>query len=284
MFKVETFMDFGGLPTQEGFSSFQAFLAEKKNAGEVIFTAAHQNMGFDRLLKTLTYVKKNCASLTSRVIEAAERKSLKMAHKRLLTLPNVGPFFAWQILCDLLETRVLGDNTDNQWTCLGPGAKNGLRRIFRLETTKGELRYTRLLRDICSAAGPNSGFAALGLDFPSFLEKPLSLKNVEHALCEYDKYFRLATGNQVRDRGYKSRSWKGGNDCDVCRSACGPEDSRSCATCGMMFHKKCKENWAKFCHAEGSFLCAPCWKYEATWAREDTAYEEDDADDDIFLY
>ena len=48
MFKVETFMDFGGLPTQEGFSSFQAFLAEKKNAGEVIFTAAHQNMGFDR--------------------------------------------------------------------------------------------------------------------------------------------------------------------------------------------------------------------------------------------
>ena len=115
MFKVETFMDFGGLPTQEGFSSFQAFLAEKKNAGEVIFTAAHQNMGFDRLLKTLTYVKKNCASLTSRVIEAAERKSLKMAHKRLLTLPNVGPFFAWQILCDLLETRVLGNNTGTEF-------------------------------------------------------------------------------------------------------------------------------------------------------------------------
>ena len=62
-----------------------------------------------------------------------------------------------------------------------------MRKIFPLETTRGELRYTRMLRDLCAPTGPKSGFAALGLQFPSFLEKPLSLKNVEHALCEYDK-------------------------------------------------------------------------------------------------
>ena len=46
--KIETFEDFGGLPTQEDFSSFIRFLSEKKSNGEVIFTAAHQNMGLDR--------------------------------------------------------------------------------------------------------------------------------------------------------------------------------------------------------------------------------------------
>ena len=110
-----------------------------------------------------------------------------MCQAILLRIPNVGDFFAWQILCDLLESKVLGSNTDNQWACLGPGAKNGLRRIFCLETTRGELLHTRLLRDLCRPHGHKSGFEALGLKFPAYLKKSLSLKNVEHALCEYDK-------------------------------------------------------------------------------------------------
>ena len=102
----------------------------------------------------------------------------------------MGPFFAWQILCDLLESQILGTNTDNQWACLGPGAQNGLRRIFPLETTKGTLKHTRLLRDICSLNGQKSGFAALGVDFQAFLNKPLSLKNIgkKHAFKKYDQF------------------------------------------------------------------------------------------------
>ena len=46
--KVDTFVDFGGLPAQEEYTTFEKFLACKKAQGEVIFTAAHQNMGYDR--------------------------------------------------------------------------------------------------------------------------------------------------------------------------------------------------------------------------------------------
>ena len=95
--KVETFVDFGGLPTPKDFSTFLTFLAEKKSQNEVIFTCAHQNMGYERLLKTLHFVRKNSASLASQVIKAAEMKSLKTAHKTLLSIPNVGAFFAWQV-------------------------------------------------------------------------------------------------------------------------------------------------------------------------------------------
>ena len=54
--KVETFRDFGGIPNLEQFEEFLDFLANKKADGVVIFTAAHQNMGYDRLMITFKYV------------------------------------------------------------------------------------------------------------------------------------------------------------------------------------------------------------------------------------
>ena len=44
-------------------------------------------------------------------------------------IPNVADFFAWQIVCDLLELKVISFD-ENSWTCLGPGAKHGLKKIF----------------------------------------------------------------------------------------------------------------------------------------------------------
>ena len=72
--KVETFMDFGGVPDIESFPKFLKFLREKRNEGSVIFTAAHQNMGFDRLMRTFDFVKKNLKNLTSKLVSAAEKR------------------------------------------------------------------------------------------------------------------------------------------------------------------------------------------------------------------
>ena len=47
-------MDFEGLPDLEEFSIFLKFLAKKKSSDVVIFTAAHQNMGYDRDTDTRT--------------------------------------------------------------------------------------------------------------------------------------------------------------------------------------------------------------------------------------
>ena len=66
-------------------------------------------------------------------------------------------------LTDLLGSQVLGKLTDKQWAALGPRAKNGLRRMFPLATTKGELWYTRLIRDLSAPSGLGLGFRALSL-------------------------------------------------------------------------------------------------------------------------
>eukprot|EP00092_Neocalanus_flemingeri_P084672 GFUD01106408.1.p1 GENE.GFUD01106408.1~~GFUD01106408.1.p1 ORF type:complete len:668 (-),score=190.18 GFUD01106408.1:9-1907(-) len=282
--RVETFMDYGGLPDLDDFPKFLNFLAKKKSSDVVIFTAAHQNMGYDRLMKTFDFVKKNVKSLASKIVAAAKQKMIKKCQEVLLKIPNVGAFFAWQILCDLLECRILGSCTDNQWACLGPGAKNGLRRLFPLATTKGELKYTRLLRDLCSPTGSQSGFVALGLKFPAFLNKPLSLKNVEHALCEYDKYFRSALGVQIKEREYSEQKSRSGLDNKAKCGECGQQSSSSsrvlCALCSSSFHKKCESGWQSNYHADGTWLCKECHKNEQAWDQEDFDHEEYDKNDD----
>ena len=174
--KVETFMDFGGVPDTDTFPKFMEFLHKKKSERCVIFTAAHQVMGFKNLLITLDYLVQEIGNLTSKLVIAAQNRSTKNCHAVLLKIPNVGGFLEWQILVDLLESKVLGLNTDNQWACLGPGAKNGLGRIFGKVTTREELDLTHLLRDMCRSKGPKSGFEMLNLEFSPFLQKDLSLK------------------------------------------------------------------------------------------------------------
>jgi len=283
--KVETFTDFGGLPDLGEYPKFQKFLAKKKDAGVVIFTAAHQNMGYDRLMKTFEFVKKNVKKMASEIVVASRKRTIKKCQDILLQIPNVGAFFAWQILCDLLECRIIGSCTDNQWACLGPGAKNGLRRIFPLNTTKGELKYTRLLRDLCAPVGPGSGFQTLGLQFPAFLNKALSLKNIEHALCEYDKYFRSALGVQIKEREYSEQKSRSGLDaktkCGDCDKVCSGSGKVMCALCSTPYHKKCRSDWETMFHIDGTWLCRECHKSEQAWAEEDFEYEEVDKNDDI---
>ena len=90
-------------------------MKERKENNEIIFTATHQNMGLNRFLQTLKFVHKNISHLTEKVVAGAKERSNQECFKAILTILNVGEFFAWQILVDLQECRVLGENTDNQW-------------------------------------------------------------------------------------------------------------------------------------------------------------------------
>ena len=108
------------------------------------FTSAHQTNGF-RSIEAFKFVKKNIAKLTSDIVSEAKRGSIKLCFETICKIPYVNKFFANQILCDLLESKVLGPNaTENIWICLGPGAKNGLGRIFGLKNSSEELKYTKL--------------------------------------------------------------------------------------------------------------------------------------------
>ena len=74
---------------------------------------------------------------------------------------------------------------------LGPGARAGLGRMFSgVTSSEVELHYTKWLTRVLPYC-----FKALELDFVEFLGKKLSIKHIEHGLCEYENYFRLGGGD-----------------------------------------------------------------------------------------
>jgi len=252
--KIETFEEFGKIPCIEEWKTFRKFLKKKMSDGGVIFTSAHINMGLDRFCDTIEEILKQIDTLTQSIVEV---ESLEGCFYLLKDIKNIGPFFAWQLCCDFLELKLNEKFDENSWTCLGPGAKAGLRRIFDAKSGKDELPLTLRLTQIM-----DNGFRALGLEFPYFLQRKLTLKNVEHALCEYDKYFRAASKQPTRERIFYSRSSLDSTICMVCTMTCVTTCTR-CVLCGSSYHPSClgsdlEAGWV----GDKWWLCQKCHKLE----------------------
>jgi len=269
--KIETFEEFGKLPCIAEWKAFQNFICEKMDRGEVIFTSAHQNMGFSRFCHTAKEVLKMIVNgnFTDKIVGA---ESLEDCFLLLKSITNIGPFFAWQICCDFLELKMVNFD-ENTWTCLGPGAKSGLRRIFTVKSEKEELPLAQHLTKIM-----DYGFKALGLQFTYFLNRKLTLKNIEHALCEYDKYFRAATKQPTRERLFNSRSSLDTNSCLECSKRISDKNtSCMCVLCGSTFHQECLGADKDKTLVDGQWwLCSWCHYLEMV--------EREDDDDRTFIY
>lgn len=124
--------------------------------------------------------------------ELRERTSLEKVwgtfqHRRYI---GWGPFMAYEVVTDLRHTRYLRDAPDvTTWANAGPGAIRGLNRLYgrplnqqpRREDTNGEMR---LIMDAM-----NSTPALWPASWPR-----LEMRDVEHSLCEFDKYERVRLG------------------------------------------------------------------------------------------
>ncbi len=164
-------------------------------AGKIVFTGAHQNMGFDRYKDTMKDVVKSLNKLTAGIFIADRTKSLKDCYLEVTSICNVGPFFAWQVTCDLIECGCLPNCTENDFAKLGNGAVKGIQLIFGKEC-KSEIQQVdaaMLLRSV-----QNQVFADLGVHFPRFRDKELTLKDIEHALCEFNKYYAIQRSLRAR--------------------------------------------------------------------------------------
>jgi hypothetical protein len=123
-----------------------------------------------------------------------ECRSLEHTWAFLKKMIGIGPFLAYEMVTDLRHTHILNDAVDIMtWANPGPGAIRGLRRIFgpHVKTTHGEANvYMKKLLDR-SDDGFNSKTNKhhLDTDFPT-----LEMRDIEHWLCEFDKYVRVMNG------------------------------------------------------------------------------------------
>lgn len=118
--------------------------------------------------------------------------TLRCLWEILLPYPYMGPFMAYEVVTDWRHTYVGGDSEDIlTWANPGPGARRGLNRIHNRDLNK-QIKMEQCvleMQQILESA-------------PYFLDgqvPDLEMREIEHTLCEFDKYERVRL-NQGKPR------------------------------------------------------------------------------------
>lgn len=117
--------------------------------------------------------------------------TLEKAHDALREVPYLGPFHAYEVVTDLRHTSLLEKAEDvNSWCSVGPGARRGLNRVMgRPHGDKLERDLlTRRMQRVLNLAWSNRFF------WPRRWPR-WEMRELEHTLCEFDKYERAREGD-----------------------------------------------------------------------------------------
>lgn len=137
---------------------------------------------------------------------AGNECSLQAAFEWIGENDYLGKFHSYEIVTDLRHTKLLERAPDIMtWANMGPGARRGLNRIHnRTRDTDGrgkwgppipEEQALQEMRDILRYSRNEKLWTKKSRDWPAW-----ELREVEHTLCEFDKYERVRLG-EGRPRG-----------------------------------------------------------------------------------
>ena len=111
-----------------------------------------------------------------------DRPNANDAMKRLTDIPQVGDFVAYEIMTDLCYGFV--NYTENDFLEIGPGAEKGLEHIWG-DTGENYVHWLTENGDELMNLFDLELYRWNGTEF-----KDLTLRAIEHSLCEYAKYVR----------------------------------------------------------------------------------------------
>lgn len=133
----------------------------------------------------------DCISKLDSVCDAIlNAKEAKEVFEAILGIRGMGRFFAYEIYCDLCYSKMIPFTT-NDFVNVGPGCNEGLRLLFPYVGSSLKMtneKIWELFKD------QNDHFERLGLNFRycNWLEPVncmLSMRSIEHSLCEFSKYW-----------------------------------------------------------------------------------------------
>jgi hypothetical protein len=211
----------------------------QNNKNPSFMTRAHQAISHNEYIQYGRDSATSVPRVAQQIYEAGS--DLKLVCKILHDLGGISKFRAWQLACDLEEAKCLGPSCQDHYTLLGPGAENGLRDIFGKDAlqaykTMDLVVYLRQNMTYC--------LQLVGLKFPFWDGRPITLKVIEHALCEFDKFQRVdSTKNNVSNlRTWVSQSHLDERACDACHKEVKTKGTTvRCDTCFFLACHKCQD-------------------------------------------
>lgn len=133
-------------------------------------------------------------------VDQLTNTSIQQATECLTQFHGFGAFLAYEVATDLRHTRYLREAPDVMtWANPGPGAKRGLNRLVG-RTLGATLRTERAIAEmrqlLADSASHLPGWVHAGAtDFSGAQTAPvLELRDIEHSLCDLDKYLRVVNG------------------------------------------------------------------------------------------
>ncbi len=185
-------------------TAWYKYLRNKQDNGDQIFGGAYilpsvkdeeKLVAFERVCREIVLEADDLIS------DIMDYNTLKYAWELLQNYNCIGPFIAYEFVCDLRYTDILRNATDTcTWCNIGPGAERGLQRMgfdVRLEFIKG--LYNQSLCGLSGLSEEHWIFDHWRLIDPKYknieqIYPYWELREIEHCLCEFDKYERVRLG------------------------------------------------------------------------------------------
>ena len=198
--KIETFEAIGLIGyekySQDNHDGFFDRLFDLRASGVTVWTDAHItlqcNLKQDRLKNFETILDRLHPNVPEMVDLILTGCGIEEFFNRIKKEYGFGPFISYEVATDL--SYCTWNNIDNNdWANPGPGCKFGLNLIFpQYKNTKEYQLGMNRLWNIQEKA-----FEKYGLDWQKigYHSLPLSLRNIEHSLCEFGKYWKQQRGH-----------------------------------------------------------------------------------------
>lgn len=183
---------------------FERILREHAAQGRPIVGAAYivkSPNGMDKIAGIRSLLEPVIADADKLSIDFMTHRSLEHANQVLTTYPWIGDFMAYEIVSDLRWTRVLIEAQDIlSWANPGPGATRGIGRLMSEDGSvqKGFTREDKLniMRKLLQESFDSDNWPCR--DWGHW-----EMREVEHNLCEFDKYERARLGEGTPKQFYK---------------------------------------------------------------------------------
>ena len=171
-------------------------LGQAYAAGAPLWTDAHMVCAYEHFpgankFERFQYIFKQVLGALPSLFETIKTaKSLGTIHKALTAIPGIGPFNAYEIEVDISYAR-WNNLSEDEWVNPGPGCQRGLKALFPGIKPNECTQVIHVLRQV-----QVEEFTRMKLPFAeiAYQEKELTLRNIEHCLCEYFKLYKARTG------------------------------------------------------------------------------------------
>ena len=191
-------------------TAWYKYLRNKQDNGDQIFGGAYILPSYKGEEKLVTFerVCRNIVKVLDQLIWSIQDKNtLEHTWNLLNTVKHIGPFISYEFVCDLRYTDILRNATDTcTWCNIGPGAERGLQRMGLNVTLESIIKLFSLSGNDLTSSNIDGKYSmdqshwiwghkkiehkyARNIQYPYW-----ELREIEHCLCEFDKYERIRLG------------------------------------------------------------------------------------------